>query len=273
MAIELGALLGSPGGGQSFENISSWQLPTAACSLFTQTTDVHSSPTGGWLKVYSGASGSLKYSYGVPADAYLTWSPDVTTHALTALGWARVDAAAYSGQVTAVFTGGVSYPIPFAATLQPFRLDIPNAQSGQALSLDFALAAGLTGSFGLFLDDILMAADVVQLWPDFSTEQKRQMNRAGIWTVGGREASYLWSQRPSFGLPLPIMIGSLADLLNTWFGSANTLYFSLNTSDTAARWVTRIGGLASPAQGFRPPYQSVQPAQLQLEAVDGSLVW
>lgn len=273
MAVELGALIGAPAGGQSFENLSSWSN-TGQTSLFLQSTDVHSSVNGARLEVYSaGAPGKLTYGYGQVDDLFAKWAPDVTTHALKVEGWARMGSAATSGMVTAVYTGGTSVPIPFAATLQYFRIDAPAVISGQALALDFQVMSGMVGSGGLFLDDILVSIDNMALAVDYSYQQARQIGRISHMTVGGREAMYNWFTRPRFQLPMTFMPGSQADILNRWWANGFNLCFCLNTSDSEARWTGRAGGGSPPAQGFRAPYFNVQPAAIQLEGLSGDLVF
>lgn len=274
MAIEIGALLGQPAGGQSFENVSSWAV-TGQCSLFTQAATlslVHSSATGAWLKVYSaGAPGKLSYGYGQGNDAYFVWNSAVNTHGVSVMGWAAMDRAATSGMVTAVFTGGTSVPIPYAITLQPFRIDAPAVISGQALALDFQIMSGMTGSGGLFIDDLLVSVDWFQIGPDFSSKRQFQLGRVQHTTYGGREAMYNWFLRPAFLLPCPTVPGSLADVLNNWWQMGTELSLTMDSSNSEARYVVRLGGQLPPATGFRSPYFNVQPVTLNVQGLHGSL--
>lgn len=272
MAVELGALFGTVQGDQSFENVGGWTDFTAQSSFGLQTTDVHSSASGGRIFVFSGASGLIRYNYGT-ADNIALLAPDITTHTFAVFGWARMASAAYSGGVNVSFDGSPSTPIPFATTLQPFRLDKPNQTSGSSLVLDFSIRAGLTGSGQFYVDDILVAIDNMTLAVDYSYQQQRQIGRISHMTVGGREAMYNWFTRPRFQLPMTFMPGSQADILNRWWTMGANLCFCLNTSDSEARWVGRAGGGSPPAQGFRAPYFNVQPAAVQLDGLSGDLVF
>jgi hypothetical protein len=269
MAVELGVLLGAYGGGQSFENVGSWAAATTQCSLSLQASDVHSSGSGGRLQVFSGATGSVRYDYAQADDAYARWNLDVTTHRVVGYGWARVDATVWSGRFTAVFTAG-SVPIPQADTLQPIRIEAQTC-SGAAGALGFQVPGGLTGSGTLYMDDMLVAADVLDLQATWDTQQLRQGLLAQHSTLGGRDAFYAWHERPRFSLPLPAVPSSAMDVLNRWWREAWPLLFVFDSSDTSARFVVRIAGSEPPAKTVRYPYFDQGQVVLTLEGLHGGL--
>jgi len=104
MNVEIGIVLGQYGGSQSFESLSSWDNQITGSSLSIVTTNVHSSNKALELTINSGNSGSMTYDYGFNNDLYDRWYSDVTTHRTVSYFWARIDTAANSGMVSAVFS-------------------------------------------------------------------------------------------------------------------------------------------------------------------------
>lgn len=274
MAIEIGVLLGAPGGGQSFENVGSWAVFSGVSSLALQASDVHSSGQGGLLTVASGtALGSRALSYPYAADFLACASPDVTTHTAVALAWARLDRAASSGGLALVWSGGTAVPIPYATGVQPLRLDVSNLASGQALALDVQVLSATVSSLGVYLDDVTVYADPFNPGADIESSARAEaIMLAREATLGGFDIVYPWATRPRWTLAIPSLPSSLARMVNRWSAQSRTLLYNADTSDSAARGLVRLGG-DPPAHKLRTPYTDVAPLALTLEGLSGDLVF
>jgi hypothetical protein len=269
MSVELGVLLGQTGGAQSFDNVGSWSVATQQCSFALQATDVHSSAGGARLHVFSGATGALGYDYLTPDDALARWSGSAAAHRIVAQGWARLDSAAWSGQVT-VSIGSASLGLPAGAGLIPYRLETVVA-SGDPLRLEFRPGAGLQGSGALYVDDVLVTADAVTLTPDWALIQRRTLVVARHGTLGGREGVLVWGERSRHAVPVRYVPSSLTDRLRTWWRGGAPLLFTLDTANAEAQWPVRIGGGTAPLAGPSRPYWNAWEGTLLLEGLCGGL--
>jgi hypothetical protein len=269
MSAELGVLLGQPGGTQSFEDVGSWALATAQCSLALQATDVHSSAQGLRLLVFSGAAGALRYDYLTANDALARLATDTASHRIVAQGWARLDTAAWSGQVT-VAIGSATGAIPAAGALVPFRLETL-VLSGALLRLEFRPGPALTGSGSLYLDDILVSADGVTLQAEWSLSRRRTLAVGRHGTLGGRDSVLVWGERPRLQAPLRYVPGSSADRIRGWWRSGWTLLFTLDSSDAEAQWPVRLGGSTAPLGTPSLPYPDRWEGALLGEGLAGGL--
>ncbi len=269
MSAELGVLLGQTGGTQSFEDVGSWSAATQQCSFSLQTTDVHSSARGARLQVFSGAAGALRYDFLAPDDALARWSGSAAAHRIVAQGWARLDAAAWSGQVS-VTIGGASQGVQAGSALLPFRLETV-VDSGDPLRLEFRPASGLVGSGTLYVDDVLVTADGLPLSPDWTLTQRRTLALARHATLGGRDSVLLWGERPRLEVPLRYVPGSSADRIRGWWCAGVPLLFTLDTSNAEAQWPVRLGGGTAPLGSPNAPYWDAWGGTLVLEGLTGGL--
>lgn len=269
MSVEIGVLLGQPGGTQSFEDVGSWNLSASQCSLALQTTDVHSSARGAVLTVFSGASGLLGYDYLAANDALARWDPGVGSHRIVAQGWARMGTAAWSGQVSAAI-GGAALPLAYAPALQPFRLET-TVGSGDPLRLEFRLGAGLMGSGAVYLDDVLVTADGVTLGVDWAVKLRRTLPAGRHTTLGGRDSALAWGERPRLEVPLRYVSAAGTDRIRRWWSAAWPLLFTLDTSDALAQWPVRLGGASAPLGTPSPPYWTAWQGSLLLEGLSQGL--
>jgi hypothetical protein len=269
MSVEIGVLLGQPGGTQSFEDVGSWSLAAAQCSLALQATDVHSSARGALLSVFSGASGLLRYDYLAADDALARWDAGANSHRIVAQGWARVSAAAWSGQVSAAIASA-ALPLAFSPTLRPFRLETV-VGSGDPLRLEFRLGAGLTGSGALYLDDILVTADALALGADWTVKLRRTLAAGRHSTLGGRDSALAWGERPRLEVPVRYVSAAATDRMRGWWSAGWPLLFTLDTSDAQAQWPVRLGGTVAPLGAPSPPYWNAWQGTLLLEGLTPGL--
>ena len=271
MTIELGVLLGGYGGPQSFESVGSWDHFASASSFFVGQSEVHSSPAGARLDVFSNGAGAdaVRYDFAQSNDAYERWSPDVTTHRLVSYLWGRVDTAAFSGQAAAELADVSSAIFPEAAGLQRVRLEA-QVTSADAVQLDIRRLASID-SYALHIDDVLTAVDVVDLHPGWDTTQQRVLEAGRHFTAGQQMRGYSWHHRMAFELPLRTVPGSEAELINRWWRNGWNLAFTLDSSDAAATWVVRIANAGPPFSGFAAPYQDAQDGVLQLAGLSNGL--
>jgi hypothetical protein len=261
--------LGQPGGTQSFEDVGSWRLAASQCSLSLQATDVHSSARGALLTVFSGAGGSLQYDYLAADDALARWDSGAASHRIVAQGWARMGAAAWSGQVS-VAIGGAALPLAYYPTLQPFRLESV-AGSGDPLRLEFRLGAGLTGSGALYLDDILVTADALALGADWAVKLRRTLPAGRHTTLGGRDSALAWGERSRLEVPLRLVSAAASDRIRGWWSAGWPLLFTLDTSDAQAQWPVRLGGTVAPLGMPSAPYWNAWQGTLLLEGLTQGL--
>ena len=273
MTIELGVLLGAYGGPQSFESVGSWQTGPSASSFYVGQSEVHSSPAGARLDVFSrgGAIDAFQYDYRKADDAFARWSPDVTTHRQVAYVWHRIDTAAHSGQMR-FGIGNVSSSfdfVPFAAVLVRQRVEALTTSTG-VIFMRYRREAAVD-SFSLHVDDVLTAADVIDLNPTWDTTQQRVLEAGRHFTAGQHMRGYLWHHRMAFELPLRTVPGSEAELMNRWWRNGWNLAFTLDSSDAAATWVVRIANAGPPFSGFATPYQDAQDGVLQLAGLSNGL--
>lgn len=276
--FELGVLLGEYGGGQSFEHVSSWSKLLDQCSVsFGVTTNVHSSPSGLRVEVYSHGftTDGLFYDYDVPGDAQSRWSPAVNTHNIVSYVWARIDTAAHSGDT--IFTLGtavgetVAY-IPHADTLQRTRLT-NNVTSGDSLTradFEFTLSQN---SYSFYADDLLVAADVITLHPDRDVTRAPQQIRSDAYGLGGTVLSYRWGEEHRFTLQVRYMPSSEKDLINRWWANGFPLLFTFDGSDTSQTFVTVLEGIGAPFTHLMRPYPDLWEGTLRLRALTGGLVF
>lgn len=275
MTIELGVLLGAYGGPQSFESVGSWDHLTSQTSFFAGQSEVHSSPAGGRLDVFSigGPIGgeALKYDYAAENDAFERWSPDVTTHRLVAYAWQRIDTAAHSGDMTFALGASVGEfdRVPFDAALVRQRVE-RQVTSANNIAVTYRREETVD-SFSLHVDDLLAAADVIDLHPAWDAEQRRVLEAGRHFTAGQQMRGYPWHHRMAFELPLRTVPGSEAELINRWWRNGWNLAFTLDSSDTAATWVVRIANAGPPFSGFSTPYQDAQDGVLQLAGLSNGL--
>ncbi len=273
MTIELGVLLGAYGGPQSFESVGSWNHLISTSSFYVGQSEVHSSPAGARLDVFSrgGAAVAFQYDYRKADDLFERWSPDVTTHRLVAYGWQRIDMAAHSGAVSFTLgTGAGEFDrVPFDAALVRQRVEI-QVTSADSIILQYQRSAA-ADSFSLHVDDVLTAADVIDLHPDWDAEQRRVLEAGRHFTAGQQMRGYTWHHRMAFELPLRTVTGSEAELMNRWWRNGWNLAFTLDSSDAAATWVVRIANAGPPFSGFAAPYQDAQDGVLQLAGLSNGL--
>ncbi len=269
MSAELGVLLGQMGGTQSFEDVGSWKAATLQCSFSLQSTDVHSSARGARLQVFSGASGVLRYDYFAEDDALARWAIGATAHRIVAQGWARIDVAAWSGQVS-VAIGSASVSVPTAESLVPFRLDTIVPSSGP-LQLTFQLATSLQGSGSLYVDDVLVTADALALAPDWALNQRRTLALGRHGTLGGADRVSLWGERPRLDVPLYYAPSSVTDCLRSWWRAGLPLLFTLDPAVAETQWPVRIGGTTAPLGSPSRPYWNAWEGVVPLEGLTGGL--
>lgn len=163
--------------------------------------------------------------------------------------------------------------MPYAAGVQPLRLDAPAVVSGQALALDFQVASAVTGSLGLYVDDVTVVLDAINPGADLDRSvQAEEQHAARSTTLGGADTVWAWAQRPRFTLPAPYLPASAASLLNGWARNTFNLLLSLDTSDPAARVLVRVGG-APPATRPRQGYADAFTVPLALEGISEDLVF
>ncbi|MAE81156.1 MAG: hypothetical protein CMB80_00365 [Flammeovirgaceae bacterium] len=267
--IELGELLGQYRGGQSFESVNSWNNATNQCSFSVQATNVHSSANSALIEVYSYGNGTLSYNYDQTDDIVTRWSPDVTTHRIVAYGWARINTAGNSGDITAVFTDA-TYPIPFDAALQRFRLET-NITSDDSLKLDFSIETLSTGSYAFYADDILTAVDVIDLNISRDTEDDRTLRQTHHATISGRETFYSWGEHGKWQIPIELITEQEARFINLWWRDNRPLMFTMDTSDTANMYVVHLINRAYPFARMNEPYYDLFHGVLELETLHDSL--
>ena len=262
---ELGLLLGAYGGAQSGEQVGSWALTGACASLLTQGTDVHSSPQGLWVRAFSGATGQLRYDYGAAGDAGARASPDVSTHTVVVLLWARVD----DGKLVATATWSPANVVVASwGALALYRLD---AQASSNWRLDLALAAGSLGAAGvnLYLDDVTVAVDNFRVPLDPATLRQGALEAAQHVTLGGRAAEYPWHRRGAWTAVYRAAPSSLTDLANRWHAEGRPLLWAPNSQERY------VAGLVSgqPAARPTPPYFGASDLTLLLQHYANDLVF
>jgi len=269
MATTLGVLLGRYGGPQSFESVGSWAV-SGQNSYAAQATDVHSSPAGGRIQVWSGgaAGAALTYGYAAADDAWLRWSPDVTTHRLVGTLWARIAAAANSGGAFAELAGIGSAALAYGAALARYRLET-QATSADAIQFAFRRSAS-AGSYSIYVDDLLTAVDVLDLYPEWEAREARGQIAGGHRSALGRIRQTIWGTWPGWELPLRYVPSSAAAQLNRWWHGGWNLAFTLDSSDTAAALVARLVG-PEPMQRMDPPYSDYWRGTLHLEGLSDGL--
>ena len=271
MAVELGVLLGQRDGAQSFEYQGSWQLGTTQCSLGFTAALVHSSARGLKLQVFSGASGQLRYDYAAVNDAYARWFTAVDSRALVALLWACCDDPASSGKFSAVWTGGVTQPVAYAAALQPYRLDVPVSSAG-SLRLDLQVSAGSLGAAGvnLYVDDVTVYVDAWQPPVEPGFHDDAALSLAQHQTATGRYAEYAWSSSGVWKFTAVPVPSSWADVVNGWHRGGLPVLLNRDTTDPTQRFVTWLSG-QPPAVTVKHPYFNQSELSFQLQALRGGL--
>ena len=269
MSTEIGELLGQYRGGQSFESVNSWNNVTNQCSFSVQDTNVHSSANSARIEVYSHGNGVLSYDYDQTDDIITRWSPDVTTHRMVAYGWARIDTAGNSGDVTAVFTD-TTYPIPFDADMQRFRLE-SDVTSNDSLTLEFSVETLATGSYSIFIDDILTAIDVVDLNISRESLDNRILRQTHHTTISGRETFYSWGEHGKWSVPVDFMTEQEARYINLWWRDNRPLMFTMDTSDTANMFVVHLINRSQIFGRMNAPYYDLFHGVLELEVLHDSL--
>lgn len=269
MSYEIGILLGQYAGSQSFESVGSWDNQITQSSLSIQSTYVHSSALAGELQINSGSTGSLSYDYGKNNDLYDRWYTDITTHSLVVYFWAKVDTAANSGQVSAVFSND-STPIGYSADFQRYRLET-SITSGTSSKLDFKATTGITSSFNCYIDDIVAAVDVVKFNPDWDLQRLRNQNVARHTTLQGRESAYSWGEFREWALRLSHVNDIESSVINGWWRNARNLYVTFNTSDTNDMYIVRLANATNPFTGVQRPYVDHSNAVLSLQTLHYSL--
>jgi len=258
----LGALLGADDGSMSFDvgSFAAWTIvPTSTAFL---ATEVHSSKQGATLSV---ASYALNNSLGTYAFGYALasqrWSPDVSTHTIRALAWARAYLAAESGQwnasLSALNGAGAtitnSKSIAFNAALQRLELSLA-AVNSDAFSPIFRIGRNAqTVGRTIAIDDVLVIADEQILQAPYDTNFGEELMAGRHRTADGYHGSIVWGGFRNFDVPLVHVPSSLADLYNYWWRRRTPLLLTLDTSDANTSYPVRIVSQAQPfGQRSRP---------------------
>ena len=271
--IELGVLLGQYDGAQSFEQVGSWSV--GAYPLTTQTTNVHSSSTGGKIIVPNSTAPVevTQYNYAAANDGYLKWSSEVSSHRFITYAWARLDVATESGHISWVGpTGALTTPkISYATTLQRYRLETFTSSTTNP-AWAFQVNATNANTYQLFLDDLVNAVDVIDLdTAGWDVRGERAQSKVVHTALGKAAIEHHWGDWGKWELPVQYLPDSHMILLNRWWANGWNLLFSLDTSDTAQQYICRIANTESPITQLQPPYPDLWQGRIILEAVTNGL--
>lgn len=273
----LSALLGQFDKAQSFESIGSWDHFTSQTSFFIGQSDVHSSPGGGQLDVFSSSliDTALIYNYAEDNDVFERWFPDITTHQLVAYGWNRIDKATNSGQI--LFLLGTSanefIPIPFTVDLERQRIEII-VTSADAINVAYRRTSLGINSFSLHIDDVLTQIDPITIHPTFDFREQQDLIKNNNITLGAIQHTYSWDKHFNYTVPLHLISDSHANLINWWWENQFNLTFTLDTSDSESVFICRITNDRQPINRRIRPDFNLWEGVIFLESLDkGSLVF
>ncbi len=273
--FELGVLLGNYGGAQSFEGIGSWEHLPSASSFFIGQTEVHSSPGGARLDVFSrnGAADAFRYNYAAENDAYARWSPDVTTHKLVAHTWIRIDDAAHSGDVIFALGTGVGQfvRIPFSTSLELQSAEIFVTSADNILMRHQRL--GSPDSFSLHVDDVLLTVDAINLHPNWDYTENEEIIKHLHTTIGGQTLQFKYSNFFKFEIGLFAIPTSQANLINFWWDNKFNLVYRPDTSDSNLVYIVRLANISKPLDTIVEVNENLWSGRLQLESITSKLVY
>ena len=74
-----------------------------------------------------------------------------------------------------------------------------------------------------------------------------------------------------WNVPVNHVIDVEASIINNWWRSANNVYVTFNTSDTADMWITRITNNVNPFTGVTRPYNNYSFSNINLQTIKYSL--
>lgn len=276
MSFELGVLLGAYGGAQSFESAGSWDHLTSQTSFFVGQSEVHSSPGGGQLDIFSSAIAinALTYNFAEDNDAFDRWFPDITTHQLIAYGWNRINKATNSGQILFLLGTATNefIPVPFTIDLERQRIEII-VTSADDVNIVYRRTSLGVNSFSLRMDDLLVAADIINLNPNWDYTENEEIIKHLHTTIGGQTSQFRYSNFFKFEIGLFAIPTSQANLINFWWDNKFNLVYSSDTSDTNLTYIVRLVNQSKPLDTFVEVNPDLLSGRLQLESITSKLVY
>jgi len=275
MGFELGQLLGDYGGGQSFENVGSWSHVThsGSSSFAIDSSDVHSSDNTARLWRTDTGSHTLTYDYGVDGDLWDKWSPDITSHRIVCYFWGMIEEINNSGDIAAIIHDAAVH-IPRASNVARHRMEtIITSGDAATLRFDTTTHKAASGVFNCRIDDVLTTVDMLDLYPDRSLVDNREITVSRHSTLGGREASYKWGEWNGWQVSLKFLPASEANLLDIWWRDNRPLLWVPDTSDSTQMHIVQMVNAVSPVTTLQRPYQDLKNVSLMLETVQGGLIF
>jgi len=287
----LGCLLGQYDRAQSFDvasaavgmpQVGSWFFKTSASlehSFNADPANVHSSGQGLVITTYSYGSphdAVLRYRYNTGNDAYARWFPDVTTHDLQTLFFARLLTGGTNGLFEASLDNKGYLGVIYSPELQRYQIKTTtfSGETTESPFLDFDVVSGHTGSVAFIIDDVLTQIDPIVLHPEYSFREQARVIQSQHRTSRGNLYTYRWGRHFSYTVPLRFLPDSHAALINWWWENQFNLAFTLDTSDAQSVSIVRITNDRQPIDGRIAPYKDLWQGTLQLESInDGALVF
>ena len=275
MGFELGALLGNIGdGAQSFESLGSWDVTSLGTNTFDVSNDdsgfQHSSDLSGFISVDSGQNGLVTYNYATSNDVYNRWWFDVSTHNIVSYLWTinASNTATESGNLV-FFANSESNPISISTDYQRHRIQVfANDTDDYRVALELNAA---NSKYQYYIDDLLTAIDVIDLFPEWSTQLKDELFLVDHQTIGGANPSYKWGFNKKWDLPLTHVEENEALLLNQWWQDTRPLLFTFDTSDTTQQFIVTMTNNKTPMNQFSRIYHDEWQGTLELSALSTGL--
>jgi len=281
MGMEIGALLGSLDGSQSFEHIGSWDTGAGiqAFWILAPDSETHSSHLASAFRsvesdtVFSGEA-YIEYNYTSSNDVFKRWDTTVNTHRLVSYFWGR--AAGSGSGYPASSNDTVSYlNSEFLALTHTAFPGVRNKIETYATSSDiYRLRFTIVKKFKTHvLDDVTTAIDVLDLYPERDFKFKDEIFTGEHETLGGGNPSYKWGFNKKWSVPLKYLPEDQARLINQWWQDTTPLMFNADTSDDTQLFAVVLTNKDQPMTNVNKPYHYEWDGTLELSALSPGLVF
>ena len=263
--IRIGALLGR---NQSFQAVGSWEVPVNQASLsFNVTSGTHSSGGALGVQVFSSVA-QVADAARYLAEFSRFAAPDVSTHDVDLLFWARADAAVDSGHI-AFGIGGLLQAVGFSSSPIAYRL----SQTGVTTSFYVRTRANVAhvSSFTAYVDDVLAMLDPIDLHPEWEAQAGQIALRDYALSQDGAAYAFAYGFAFEFAFTCKLVPSSIASIVNNWWQTQAPLALTLNTSNAEGTYLVRLVNPIAPFTERMRPDQGLWSGALQLSGLGGSL--